>query len=180
MPEKNIYFCFIGYAKLLTVWITTNYGKFLKRWEYQILPASCCSVTWSWETCIQVKKQQLELDMEQLTGSKLVKEYDKTVYCHPVYLISMQTWSVTQSRPTLCDPMDCKCQASLSITNSLSLLKLMSTESVMSSNHLILCLHLRLPPSIYSSLRVFSNDSVLCIRWPKYCNFRSRNSLSYE
>ena len=45
--HKNIYFCFIDYAKLLTVWITTNYGKFLKRWEYQTLPASCCSVTWS-------------------------------------------------------------------------------------------------------------------------------------
>ena len=63
--------------KLLTVWITPNYGKFLKRWEYQTtLPAS-------WEICMQVKKQQLELDMEQQTGSKLGKEYIKVVYCHP-------------------------------------------------------------------------------------------------
>jgi len=55
--------------KPLTVWITTNYGKFLKRWEYQtIWPAS-------WETCMQVKKQQLERNMEQQTGSKLGKEY---------------------------------------------------------------------------------------------------------
>ena len=52
-------------------------------WEYQtISPAS-------WETCMQVKKQQLELDMEQLTGSKLRKEYDKAVYCHPAYLTYM-------------------------------------------------------------------------------------------
>ena len=63
--------------KPLTVLITTNYGKFFKRWEYQTtLPAS-------WEICMQVKKQQLELDMEQQTGSKLGKEYDKVVYCYP-------------------------------------------------------------------------------------------------
>ena len=56
--QKNIYFCFIDYAKIF-VWITINCGKFFKRWEYQ--------TTWpaSWETCMQVKKQQLELDMEQ-------------------------------------------------------------------------------------------------------------------
>ena len=62
--QKNIYFCFIDYAKPLMVWITTNCGKFLKRSGYQTtLPAS-------WETCMQVRKQQLELDMEQQTGSK--------------------------------------------------------------------------------------------------------------
>ena len=61
--QKNIYFCFIDYAKAF-VWITANCGKFLKRWEYQTnWPAS-------WEICMQVKKQQLELDMEQQTGSK--------------------------------------------------------------------------------------------------------------
>ena len=61
--QKNIYFCFIDYAKDF-VWITINCGKFSKRWEYQ--------TTWpaSWETCMQVRKQQLELDMEQQTGSK--------------------------------------------------------------------------------------------------------------
>ena len=59
IPEKNIYLFFIDYAKALTVWITTNCGKFWKGSEYQ--------TTWpaSWETCMQVKKQQLELDMEQ-------------------------------------------------------------------------------------------------------------------
>ena len=62
-------------------------------------------------------------------------------------------------------------QASLSITNSLSLLKLMSIESVMPSSHLVLCLPLLLPPSVFPSTRVFSNESVLCIMWPKYWHF---------
>ena len=65
------------------MWITTNSGKFFKRWEYQAtLPAS-------YETCVQVKKQQLELDMEQQIGSKLGKEYIKAAYCHPAYLTYM-------------------------------------------------------------------------------------------
>ena len=69
------------------MWITTTWWKFLKRWEYQTtLPAS-------WEICIQVKKQQLESDMEQQTGSKLWKRYVNAVYCHPVYLTSMQSTS---------------------------------------------------------------------------------------
>ena len=76
--QKNIYFCFIDYAKAFIVWITTNCGKFLKWWEYQT------TLSTSWEICIHVKKQQLELDIEQ-TGSKLGKEYDKAVYCHPAY-----------------------------------------------------------------------------------------------
>ena len=62
-------------------------------------------------------------------------------------------------------------QASLSIINSQSLLKLMSIESVMPSNHLILCHHLLLLPSIFPSIRVFSSESSLCIRKPKYCSF---------
>ena len=78
--QKNIYFCFIDYAKPLTVWITTNCGKFQKRWEYQTtLPAS-------WEICMQAKKQQLELDMEQQISSKLGKEYVEALYHHPAYL----------------------------------------------------------------------------------------------
>ena len=64
-------------------------------------------------------------------------------------------------------------QASLSITNSQSLFKLMSIESVMTSNHLILCHPLLLPPSIFPSIRVFSSESVLRIRWPKYCSYFS-------
>ena len=73
--------------KPLTVCITTNRGRFLKRWEYQI------TFPVSWEACMQVKKQRLVLDMWRLTGSKLGKEYVKAVYCHPVYLIYMQSTS---------------------------------------------------------------------------------------
>ena len=62
-------------------------------------------------------------------------------------------------------------QASLSITNSWSLLKIVSVESVMPSSHFILCHPLLLPPSIFPSIRIFSNESVLHIRWPKYCSF---------
>ena len=71
-------------------------------------------------------------------------------------------------------------QASPSITNSQSLPKLMSIESVMPSNHLILCRPLLLLPSIFPSIRVFSNESALCIRWPKYWNFSFNISLSNE
>ena len=68
-------------------------------------------------------------------------------------------------------PWTAACQASLSITSSWSLLKLMSIESVMPSNHLILCHPLLLPPSILPSIRVFSSESFLHIRWPKYWSF---------
>ena len=85
--------------------------------------------------------------------------------------VSVQFSSVTQSYPTLVTPWTAACQASLSITNSWSLLKLMSIESVMPFNHLILCYPLLLLPSIFPSIRVFSNESVLCIRWPKYWSF---------
>ena len=72
------------------------------------------------------------------------------------------------------------CQASLSITNSQSSPKPMSVESVMPSNHLILCHPLLLPPWIFPSLRVFSNESALCIRWPKYWSFSFSISSSNE
>ena len=88
--------------------------------------------------------------------------------------------SVTQLCPTLCDPMGCSTQASLSITSSQSLLKLMSIESVMPSNHLILCHPLLLPPSIFPSIRIFSNESVPHIRWPKDWSFSFSISPSNE
>ena len=77
-------------------------------------------------------------------------------------------------------PWTAACQASLSITNSRSLLKLMSIELVMPSNHLILCHPLLLPPSIFPSIGLFSNESALCIRWPKYWSFSFSISPSKE
>ena len=92
----------------------------------------------------------------------------------------IQFSSVAQSCLTLCDPTDCSTPGSLYITNSWSLLKLMSIESVMPSNHLILCRPLLLPLSIFPSIRVFSNESALHIRWPKYWNFSFNLSPSNE
>ena len=77
-------------------------------------------------------------------------------------------------------PWTAACQASLSITNSWNLLKLMSIKLVMPSNHLILCHPLLLPPSIFPSIRVFSNELVLCIRWLKYWSFSFSISPSNE
>ena len=83
--RKTSTFTLLTMARSLTVWITTNCGKFWRRWEYQ--------TTWSasWEICMQVKKQQLELYMEQQIGSKLGKEYITAIYCHPAYLTYMQS-----------------------------------------------------------------------------------------
>ena len=83
----------------------------------------------------------------------------------------VQFGSVAQSCPTLCDPWTAARQAPLSITNSWSLPKLVSIELVMPSTHLILCRSLLLPPSVFPSIRVFSNESTLCIRWPNYWSF---------
>ena len=83
--QKNIHFCFIDYAKAFDCVDHNRLWKILKRLEYQtILPAS-------WEICMQVRKQQLELDMEQQTGSRSGKEYVRAVYCHPDYLTYMQS-----------------------------------------------------------------------------------------
>ena len=85
--QKNIYSASLTTLNPLTVQVTTNFGEFFKRWEYQTtLPAS-------WETCIQVKKQQLEPDMEHWTNSKLGKEYVTAVYCYPAYLTNMKSTS---------------------------------------------------------------------------------------
>ena len=87
--QKNIYYLLLLYWLCQSLWLfgSQKTGKFFKRWEYQ--------TTWpaSWEICMQVKKQQLELDMEQQTGSKLGKEYVKAVYCHRANLTYMQSTS---------------------------------------------------------------------------------------
>ena len=82
--------------------------------------------------------------------------------------------------PLFATPWTAERQASLSIINSWSMLKLMSIESVMPSNHLILCHPLLLPPSIFPSIRVFSNESVTPIGWPKYWSFSFNISFSNE
>ena len=87
--QKNISFYFINYAKAID-WvdhIKTKCRKFFKRWKYQ------ATFSAAWEIWLQVRKEQLELDMEQQIGSKSGKEYVKAVYCHPAYLTYMQSTS---------------------------------------------------------------------------------------
>ena len=98
----------------------------------------------------------------------LVKSTDIDIQFSSVQFSSVQLLSCVQLFAT---PRTAARQASLSITTSRSLLKLMSIESVMLSNHLILCCPLLCPPSIFPSIRVFSKESVLRIRWPKYWSF---------
>jgi len=93
---------------------------------------------------------------------------------------TVQITSVTQSCLNLCDPWTAALQASLYITNSQSLPKFMSTESVMPFNHHILCCPLLLLPSLFIRIRVFSNESALHIRWPKYWSFSWNISPSSE
>ena len=95
-------------------------------------------------------------------------------------MILIWVQSVQSLSPTLVTPWTATCQASLSFTISQSLLKLMPIKSVMPSSHLILCHPLLLPPSIFPSIRVFSNESVLHIRWPKYWHFSFNISPSNE
>ena len=111
---------------------------------------------------MQVRKQQLELDMEKQTGSKWEKEYIKSVVSDSLQPRGLQHTVLPVHH------------------NSRSLLKLMSIESVRPSNHLILCWPLLFLPSIFPSVRVFSNDSVLCIRWPKYWSFSISPSDEYS
>ena len=103
-----------------------------------------------------------------------VYDIQHVLFCHDLSCL------IVQSLVTLYDPWTAAHQASLSMTNSWSLLKLMSIESVMPSNHLILCCPLLLLPAIISSIRVFSNESVLRIRWPKNWNFSISPSSAYS
>ena len=95
---------------------------------------------------------------------------------HPLVHFSL----VAQSCPTLCDPMDCSMPGFPVHHQLLESTQTMSIESVMPSNHLILCRPLLLLPSIFPSIRVFSNESALCIRWPKYWSFSFSISPSNE
>ena len=104
-------------------------------------------------------------------GKTLLKYFEVSIslveFSHSVMSDSATPWTAAH-------------HVSLSITNSQSLLKLMSTESVMPSNHLIFCYPLFLPPSIFPSIRVFSSESTLCIRWPKYWSLSFSISPSNE
>ena len=120
------------------------------------------------------------LQMPLLHSFYWLRKYS-TVYVYHIFFqfSSVQFISVTQSCPALCNPVECSTPVFPIITNSWSLLKLTSIDLVMPSNHLILCCPL-LPPSIFPSIRVFSNELALPIRWPKYWSFSFNNSPSNE
>ena len=125
-----------------------------------------------------ISKEVLQFKKRQTTQQQRIQtdNLQRTTYlkrcCSSVQSLSHVQLFVT--------PRTTARQASLSTTNSQSLLKLMSIESVMPPNHLILCHPLLLPPSIFPSIRVFSNESALRIRWPKYQSFSFSVSLSNE
>ena len=121
------------------------------------------------------KKNWAELD----AGIYGILEYfEHNIDINEYWMIQFS--SVTQSCPSLTTPWTTAQQACLSISSSWSLLKVMTIKSVMPSNHLILCRPLLLLPSIFPSIRVFSNESVLHIRWPKYWSFNFNISSSNE
>ena len=125
-----------------------------------------------WKLTLCVKKAFLCSDSNfRITGGGIRDTNNQSQW---YFFSSVQSLSCVR----LCNPLTAARQASLSITNSQSLLKLMSIESVMPSNHLILCRPLLLPPSIFPSIRVFSNELVLRIRWPKYSSFNPSNEYS--
>ena len=117
-------------------------------------------------------KYVYERQTQWVRDKKREKLYETFIYISSVQLLSHVRLFATSWTAAL--------QVSLSITNSQSLPKLMSIESVMPSNHLILCHPLLLPPSIFPRIRAFSNESVLCIRWPKYWSFSFSISPSNE
>ena len=123
--------------------------------------------------CLETKQKHTQTNKKK---KKYLSLHTGSVFSMP----SMLCCSVTQSCPTLCDPMDCSMPGFPVHHISQSLLKYMSIESVMPSNHLILFHPLLLLPSILPRIRVFSNESALHIRWPKYWNFSFSISPSNE
>ena len=110
----------------------------------------------------------------------LSSDHSLIFVCLHVVVVSVSSVQSLSCVRILVGPWTATCQASLSITNSQTLLKLMSTESVTTSNHLILCHPLVLPTSVFPSIWIFSNESALLIRWPKYWSFSFNISSSNE
>ena len=144
-------------------------GKILEDWEYPCFSSVCYNV-WS------IAESGLPKAGTPAVATSSSPQYPLLIAQNLYHLFS----SVAQSCPTLATPGTIAHQASLCIINSQNLLKLMSIQSVMPSNHLFLSHPLPFLPSIFPSIRVFFNKSVLCIRWPKYWSFSLSISPSSE
>ena len=128
------------------------------------------------------KKKKEAADLSSLSSVSGLSDHSLCIKSQPKLdiVISVQFSSLTQSCPTLCYPMNGSTPGLPNITHSWSIPKLMSIELMMPSNHLILCRPLLLLPSIFPNIRVFSNESVLQNRWPKYWSFSFNISPSNE
>ena len=125
-------------------------------------------------------QEEVVYNMAKNQASSLSGAHKDNYVCRSRSKENIQFSSVAQSCPTLCDPMNRSTPASLPVTNSWSPPKPVSIESMVSSNHLILYRPLLLPPSTFPSIRVFSNESVLHIKWPKYWSLSFSISPSNE
>ena len=171
----------IGCVNLLFPWwfwfLSTFCSKYSSRAPFsaQISYFTWCSIKGTIIGCISEEKKKVSSGHSKRQCPPVFKRLSLIIdnTC-------LQFRSVAQLCPTLCDPMNCSTPGRLSITNSRSSPKLMSMELVMPSNHLILCRPLLLPPSIFPSVRVFSNESALHIRWPKRWSFSFNISPSNE
>ena len=162
--------CRIHYVKCWAGWITSRIPDCWEEYQQSQIRRWYHSNGRKWKGT----KAPLDEGERGEEKSWLETTFKKLTSWHLVPSVS----SVAQLCPTLCNPMDRSTPGSLSIANPQSLLKLMSIESVMPSHHLILCHPLLLLPSIFPSIRVFSDESVLHIRWPKGWIFSSASVLS--
>ena len=158
-----------------------SYGSKLFKVKYQVLHVSSLHLQWNiymfFINCLHPHWEKKIISYCCVCWQSPFTQYLKSYVALDHQFSSVQSLSSVWLFVT---PWTAAHQASLSITNSRSLLKLVSIESVMPSNHLILCHPLLLLPSIFPSIRIFSNESVICIKWPKYWSFRFSISPSNE
>ena len=142
-------------------------------WALQLRSPSLISTRESLHTATKTQRSQKK-------KNKIFSHEAKEVLMINIYHSKFSSVQLLSRVRLFAIPWTAACQASLSITNCRSLPKLMPIKSVMPSNHLILCCPLLLPPSIFPSIRVFSNESALCVRWQKYWSFSFNISPSNE
>ena len=184
-----MFYFVLGYSQLTMLWFQVKReGAFLFPHLSHLLSIKETGIQIQWdgyfETLVCHSLGQLALRIKSYSMLQHLSSH--SLVCWVASRASLDLVTVNQSVQSLSrvwlfvTPWTAACQASLSITNSRSLLKLMSIESVRPSNQLILCHPLLLPPSIFPNIRVFSNESLLRIRWPKYWSFNFSISLSNE
>ena len=139
-------------------------------------------VVWMYVSVLSIEEEKTEalLCISLSLLQKRINHEVSVVFFKRIVTVLFSSVQLLSCVQLFATPWAAACQASMSITNSWSLLKLMSIESVMPSKHLILCHPLLLQPSIFSSVRVFFNDSVICFKWPKYWSFSFSISPSNE